>query len=927
MIKDIKKPLLGALVLTLILGYGGVVLAGNTQYSIQAQLNDTNRIIRGQEQIEFTNDLSEPTSEVVLILRANLYREPNPYLSKINLDSTYPSGFNPGWTKVRAITGPNGNKLNYELESLPPTSQTYSLENTILRVKLNNPVGPGEKRSIAVDFSTKIPRKKEGDMEYFQGVYTWRFGWYPVLAPSGWWRGYDRKVYSQRKLKTADYEVQLTVPETFVVGGNKVNETEVKSDAKKGDKKRKLLEFELKEARSFPFVASARYEKYHEEFKEFTVEVLHRPGYEERARVLASYANEILTFYSKRFGEYEREKLIFAQGAVSGYFGMAADGIIVLGDSFFGESQLALSNITNRLSEYLIAHEIAHQWFGIGVGADLHTQNWISEAFSEYLSLNYFHHKYPEYKPNLFRFEENGLIRSFIESQLGYINLRNHMFELPYIVNFQKGFDEAIVKPRQDVKYANATQTRIYKKGYMVLRTLEGIIGEGSMDEFIREIYENYDEDIVDVDLLAEKVKEISGKEIPEGFFHDWLKTPGYIDYGVSGLTREKLDSGNYSNEISVTKSGSLPAPVELQVLLENDEKITRTVVLKGDKKTIKLETPERVKRVTVDPNNYVMDKNRLNNHFPRKVEISLGENRLPLDAHFLMVGAGTITGRTPNRILWSIGPGFAQGRLKLDRNLSLSGGAVIKGKNLSSVNVNGWLGASLDLWTNPETGSASQYWLQNRSLDLRLDRVTGKEGRTYNLLSSQLNLSRSVSENWSLDIGSTVSFRGESRLSLGAKESQRILPGAYLNYTASVGLSPGKLPQLMKFKLSELKSYGEWKTDTYGSVGWQKRTFPGNYKFYSKISLGFPISSNERYYLGNLALIKDVRQNLYLSAGDTWDSLDELGPGDFKYEGGIEISLGGKTLGGLFPFDLTVGYAYHGQDKGRPYFNFSLGL
>ena len=927
MTNSIRKTLLAAVILVLFLGTGQAVLVANTNYTIQAELIDKTRVIRGQEKIEFTNELSRSISEIVLILQGNLYREANPYLSKINLDSIYPGGFNPGWTKVSRVTGPDGEKLSYEKESLPPTSQTFSLAGTVLRVDLGKAIAPGGESSVSVDFATKVPKKREGDMEYFQKVYTWRFGWYPTLAPAEWWKGYDRKVYSQFKLQSADYEVELTVPEDFVVGGNLTEEAEVSADTKKEDGKRKRLEFGLKGARSFPLVASDGYEKYREEFKEYNVEVLHRPGYGERARVLASYANEILSFYSKRFGDYRRDQISFAQGPVSGYFGMAADGMIVLGDSFFSENELALSGFTKRLSEYLIAHEIAHQWFGIGVGADLHTQNWISEAFAEYLSLNYFHQKYPEYGPNLFRFEESGLIRNMMESQLGYINLRAHMFELPYIVNFQKGFDEAIVKPTQDVKYANATQTRIYKKGYMVLRSLEGIIGDETMDEFVREIYREYYDAVVDVDLLAGKAREVSEKEIPENFFHDWLRTPEYLDYGVKSLNRRELESGGYSNEIVVTKSGSLPAPVEIQALLETDEKVKQTIQLNDEEKTIRLETPARVKRVTVDPNNYVMDKNRLNNHYPRKVEISLGKNRLPLDAHFLMVGAGTVTGRTPNRLIWSLGPGIAQGRLNLNRNISLSGGATIKGKNFSSLNLNGWLGARIDLWSNPETGSASQYWLQNRSLDLRLERVTGEEGRTYNLLSSQLTLSQSISDSWRLGIGSTVSLKGASRFNLRAEETQRLFPNTHLNLTASVGLSPGELPPLMKFKLSELNSYGEWNGGISGGIGWKKDTFPGNYKFFSRASLGFPILQNEKYYLGNLALIHGVRQDLYLSIGDTWNSLDELSLEDLKFEGGLELSLAGKTLGGLFPFDLTFGYAYHGQDRGRPYFSFSLSI
>ncbi|MBS3787485.1 hypothetical protein KGY79_04715, partial [Candidatus Bipolaricaulota bacterium] len=338
------------------------VRAAETEYQIEAKLIDEKQLIKGREKVKFTNSLDQPVSEVVFTLDGNLYREPNPYISRVNLDSTYPAGFDPGWTEVANIIGPDGEELNYTMESLPPFSQTYSLKNTIVRIELAEKLEPGERTQVSLDFSTRFPQKKAGDQEFFQGVYTWRFGWYPTLTPAEWWAGYDREVYSRSKLPIANYEVQLDVPEDFEVAGVTLEET-----GKKEDLKRKILELELGEARSFPLVASSKYRTHREEFKEFTIEVLHTPGYQEESRVLASYANEILNFYSHRFGGYKRKKLTFTQNPVSGYFGMAADGVISLGNSFFEEKDLALSTITNRLAEYIVAHEIAHQWFGIGV--------------------------------------------------------------------------------------------------------------------------------------------------------------------------------------------------------------------------------------------------------------------------------------------------------------------------------------------------------------------------------------------------------------------------------------------------------------------------------------------------------------------------------------------------------------------------------
>jgi len=896
--------------------------SASIEYRIEGRLEQGNHVIDGKELIKFTNPLEEATDEVVLKLEANLQSKPNPYLSEINLDGSYPGGFDPGWTRIEAITGAEGNGLNYEMESLPPTNQTYSLENTAVRVQLSQPLQPGEKTSITVKFSTKFPVKSVGDEEFFREVYSWRFGWNPTLAPAAWWKGYDKKVYSQIVMQEADYEVELNVPDEFVVGGNVVS-----SSGLKNAEKRKLVKLKLPSARSFPLAMSHDYRDYRESFPNYTIRILHRPGYEEEARLLASYANEILNYYSQKFGSYGRKQLTFAQSPKTGQFGMAADGLIVLGDSFFAEKDLALSTITNRLFEYLVAHEIAHQWFGIGVGADLHSQNWISEAFAEFLSLNYFHHKYPADEPNLFRFERNGLLRNSIESQLGYTNLRQHTFELPYIVNFQDGFDEAVVKPRQEVKYANATQTRIYKKGYLILRTLEGAIGEKEMNEFVRTVYEKYGNSVTNVSELAREAREISGEKVPENFFQEWLFTSGYANYGIRNIETEETQDGKYSSRITLTKSGSLVAPVDLRVTLASGETVEKTFEFAAETKTVEFERETRVTKATIDPNSEVMDTNRLNNHYPRQVEVSFGGNKLPLDAYFILVGPGTITGRTPNRYAWSIGPGVAQGRLNLGRNLTLSGGASITGQKITDLDFGGWIGADIDLWSSPKNGYAGDYLVQDRSLELRFERATGKTNRAYNLFGVGGSISRNLTANRRLDFQSTFSLSGESKFSLNANEAERLFPGTYLNFAAEVGFSPGELPDLLKFDLPELKSYGRVPEGGSGLADWERYRYPGNYKLFSSVSLGFPISSSDRYFLGSLALITDIRQSFFLSAGDTWDKLENIGVENFKYEGGTEVSVSGKTLGGLIPFDLAVGYAYHGQDKGRPYFNFSLGF
>lgn len=924
MVKINKRKLLAVAVfsITSVLALS-TISYGNIHYDISAELLADQKMIVGKETIQFKNPFGKPVDQVVIILEPNLLRKPNPYLSKVNLDSQYPSGFDPGWAKIQEPITQEGENLSFQWEKLPPARQTYSLDKTVIRVNLARELAPGESTSITIHFTTKIPHKSIMDEEYYKNTYIWRFGWYPTLASPDWWKEYDREIYSQYKLPTANYSVSLNLPKDFTTGGNITSETLIKPE-----KSRKLVKLTLGSARSFPLVTGPAYKKYIEKFEKYRIKTLHKPGYEEEARILASYANEILTFYSDQFGECKRTHLTFVQSPISGYFGLAADGMIVIGNSFFTEKSLLVGNITDRLSEYLIAHEIGHQWFGIGVGADLNTYNWLSEAFAEFLALRYFETKYGADDPNLFQLERSGLIQEAMESQLGYVNLREHMFELQYLLQYQKGFDEAVVKPTEEVDYAQATQTRLYKKGYLILRTLESIVGKDAMNKIIAKTFALHRSDIINVENFESIVRSVSKKPIPKDFFSDWLFTAGHLDYGIDSLTSEKIESGEYLTKIRVFKHGTLTAPTTLQLTLESDKTIRQQIQIKKDEKTISIVTQEKVVRASIDPEDRVMDTNRLNNHFPMKVKISVGDNALPLDAYSIVIMLGTVSGRDVGTTSWIIGPGVAQANLDLNRNLSLSGQIAVGGNNLKNLFVEGALGASYKLWSQPETGSASQYWVQNKTINFEYQRSHDKDAdESYNLFGIQADFSREISENRTLSLGLYGSLSGFSKISAAARESTRLFPGVHLHFNSSVGIGVGDLPEFFAYELDELSSYGSYQVDNTGIPIWVKKGFPGKYKLFSKVTLDFPILSDANYYLGTLALVSDVRQGIFFSAGDTWNSFDEFNLSDFKLEAGIEVQMSGTTLGGLFPFDLTLGYAYHGRDIGRPFISFALDI
>jgi aminopeptidase N len=95
-------------------------------------------------------------------------------------------------------------------------------------------------------------------------------------------------------------------------------------------------------------------------------------------------APDILSFFTTYIGPYEFEKLANVQSTTR-FGGMENAGCI-----FYDENAL---NGT-RSSEALIAHEIAHQWFGNSVTEKEWMDIWLSEGFATYFTNLYLEKTY-----------------------------------------------------------------------------------------------------------------------------------------------------------------------------------------------------------------------------------------------------------------------------------------------------------------------------------------------------------------------------------------------------------------------------------------------------------------------------------------------------------------------------------------------------
>lgn len=909
------KTLWMGIILAALVGIVG--LAGSaTTVSLSATLDLKARTLIGTEDVTVPAGATQAT----FLLIGNLDREANPNLGGREIDAAYPFGFQTTSTtvsSVEAVQSEGTTALSFHMIALPPDFQTYSLADTVLVVEL--PQTSGAVR-LRLHFTTRFPQRRSGDQEIDDGTFIWRFGWAPVLmANQEGLREVDGVLATASgdplplEFPAADYSARITVAKGVVLAsGADCVEESATTDA---PDRTYTLTFDGP-ARAVALAAGPDLQTYSLSALSTPITVYFLPGHEETARLLATYAWDILERFEQRFGPYPRKRLTIVEDPSPNGVSMAADGVVFMSSLFFTHRNVTLPGILNRLCEFVLSHEIAHQWWGIGVGVDLAAQDWLSEGLAQYAAVSDFEARYGGSGPNLFPIEQAGILQNLVESQFGFMNLREHQIELPYLMAVERGFDEALVKPLSQVQYENATQERLYDKGYLVARTLASAIGQQTFDVGLKDAASTYMHGTMTAAQLEAALENASGSSL-ETLFDTWVYSSATVDYGIEIISQKRTGAA-YETSVEVTRSGGCPQPVVVQVTLESGETLREDWDGATSSATLTFDTTEPVVSATIDPDQQTLDRDRLNNHTPVKFVAATNGNAYPLDAYLVRPDFASqgMSISYLDRIRLSLGQGAASVEIYDGRSqhVYLSGTRKGGGMTLS-------FAYDYTVYQAGKIGLPGTYFEPRATFSLAgYHTVTGAGALDY------LRLGVTELPTVSSSRTSTVSLdlvpNGSGRVSLSAFDEVRLFPQVYLQGRATVGTSFGALPSALRFDLPELMSFG-----FYQNGKWVATHFYGDQKLYGQLALDVTLPGMTSYDLLGVAMVDGLSARVYVSCGMTWTTLGGFGTTAPNVEAGIEGDFDVSALGGLLPFQARVGYAMPimGNGTGVVYFGFSL--
>ena len=220
-----------------------------------------------------------------------------------------------------------------------------------------------------------------------------------------------------------------------------------------------------------------------------------------------------LEFFTQTVAPYPYEKLAMIVGATR-FGGMENSSAIVFTSSLFSRTSPGGPTLSKTYgipagNVSLIAHEIAHQWFGDSVTESTWADLWLSEGFATYFAGLF-----------LQRYEGEDAFQSYMKNAATNVFAYEKKKRTPI-------FD------RDTENLFDLLNANNYQKGSWVLHMLRSTLGDEVFFRGIRAYYEAHKNSVATTEDLRAALEKASGKDL-KPFFTRWVYDSGHPQYELS---------------------------------------------------------------------------------------------------------------------------------------------------------------------------------------------------------------------------------------------------------------------------------------------------------------------------------------------------------------------------------------------------------
>ncbi len=386
--------------------------------------------------------------------------------------------------------------IGFEIKSITVNEQPAGFDRAgqELTIISSTPLAENETFTVVVEYNGSPDEMQSVALPFQTGWVTIEGGSFVLSEPDGSASYYP---VNDHPLDKASYTFRVTVPEPFEVAANGV----LTETTDNGDTTTFL--FEARDPMA-SYLATINIDELDVETMEsangIPIRNYYSTGLPADVRKPFARQGEMLVYFSELFGSYPFE--VYGAFVMDTQFGAALENQTM---SIFGMDMIDLDDVEG--TELVVAHELAHQWFGDSVSLADWSDIWLNEGFATYSEGLWIEHT-----------DGRKALDEWVKAQYTTVTDFPEFFPPPG-------------NPTAD----NLFNGGVYFRGGLTLHALRLGVGDELFFDILKTYAERYKYgNVTTADFIA-VAEEVSGKELKE-FFEGWLnneKIPSIPEMGL----------------------------------------------------------------------------------------------------------------------------------------------------------------------------------------------------------------------------------------------------------------------------------------------------------------------------------------------------------------------------------------------------------
>jgi len=541
-------------------------------YEIDAKYDASSRTVDATEVLTYHNLTGQALDHFPFHLYQNAFQPNATFVRDSKLMGSRDTGYGKweakyyGSEDIKSIEVGGQGDLTRNLQFIAPDDNNKD-DRTVADLHLAKPIPAGALVQFKIAFQTKFPETQA--RSGWKRDFVLGGQWFPKVGV--WWHGaWNAHQYHNTTEFFADfgvYDVKLTVPQDEVIGASGIEVSNVTNSDRT-----KTVTYHGDDIHDFAWTASPRFKvkeaDYQAQMGPIKLRFLMQPAHWDQVDRHERITRETLDHFEKWYGPYPYKTLTVVDPEPdSAAGGMEYPTFITAGTTWWMPEGL-------HEVEGVVEHEFGHQyWYGM-VATNEFEDAWLDEGINSYTEVK--------------------VLDSILGKDTSVLNLAGATYGEP-----EQQRDFYISAPDRDAMAQNAYAYVnsfsyggvTYGKTASVLLTLEGIIGEDTMNKAMHTYFMKYRFTHPTKEDFLKTIEEVSGKDL-RWYFNQAVYGTQVLDYEVLSANsypidwfeekkkdkkggKDAKDSDTiYQSYVTVHRKGDFVMPIEVEVKFDNNEKV-----------------------------------------------------------------------------------------------------------------------------------------------------------------------------------------------------------------------------------------------------------------------------------------------------------------------------------------------------------------